>query len=243
LRGGFCPSFLFLFQIDAAYAISGEVINKKGRNMNNHQIIQSFQGKPVRFYKATFKVGVKTRPTSISHQNFYLETYAIPLPDFCNAIGCDKTFVTKLIGTSKEVAQGLYRGEQFADKEGLLQSSVLIALELANGLAFNISTLHIKPLSKIRIADFQKWVLFIVSQIRKGKFQFTKNPYNEFKNAPLEYIEMLQMKSGALLSQRVTVQAEMEGISREHVYRRLRQMRGGNVITKKGVPRKMRGGI
>jgi len=49
-------------------------------------IIQNFFGKPVRFFKADFRIEEHSRYTNAPPMNFMLETWAIPLPDYSQAI-------------------------------------------------------------------------------------------------------------------------------------------------------------
>jgi hypothetical protein len=211
--------------------------------MDSRQVIQCFRGKPVRFFRATFETEINPQSESVSRQKLKIQTYAVPLIDLCNATGCDKALVMRHFEALKETYHGLFTNETLPDTTGKSQPSILMAYEMVIGVASSLITSRINDLSRARVIDFQRWVLQIISLIRRRKLQFFTNPYNVFKNAPAVYIEMLQMVSGAHLSRKVTIQAETEGITREQIYRRLHQMRGGNVITTKGVPRKMRGGV
>jgi hypothetical protein len=210
--------------------------------MDNCQVIQCFRGKPVRFFRATFETDVNSRSGYVSQQKFQLQTYALPLIDFCNACGCDKAHMMKHFEALKETFQGLFITESLSDTTGKLQPGIIMAHEMVIGLASSLCASPIESLTRARLIDFQRWMLRVVSLIRKGNLNFTNHPFNIFKNAPPKWVELLSLRSGHMLAAQVKAIAREEGISAEHAYRRLNQMRGGNVLTAKGIPRKKRGG-
>jgi len=211
--------------------------------MDDRPVIQNFLGKPVRFFKDSFQVELPLREGNLSVRVFALKTYATPLPDFCSAIGCKESRVISLIESSREVFQGLYRTERLPDIHGRIQPCILMAQELVEILISKILAAAGKdPLTRARMFKFQRWFMLTVGLIRNGKFQFIRNSFNQFKEATQEYRDILFLRSGHEIALRVKAIAEKEGVYPSTVYARLRQMRGGNVINGKGVPRKTRGG-
>lgn len=205
--------------------------------MDNRRIIQSFLDKPVRFYKVTLPLG-NTLPSTC--RPFHADTYAIPLEDFCNAVCCGQDEILKLIKLPEHPSSELYLLDQLSGKGGKQVQSVILSKELLYGLTFSLWEMESEPDIKARIVSFQRWIMMVVGQIRTGKLHFSRNRFAEFNDAPQEYLDLLQMRSCRELSQQVKWLAEKEGVRYESIYRRLRAMRGSNVITENGLPRKTR---
>lgn len=227
--------------------------------MENKPVVQNFLGKPVRFYKTTFGVEMTPRNTGSSMREAYskqtemrgrnapssrniftVETYAIPFPDFCQAIGYDERSVTKLIRSSRDVFEGLHRVEKIPDSLGRIQSTIMLSQEMADGLVFKISTSRIKDeATRNQVIDFQRFIMLTIGLIRRGKLKMTHDLATSF-SCPPDYQNLLTLPSGRDLKRAVGVVADREGISAETVYRKLRRLRGSNVINSRGIPRKQR---
>lgn len=211
--------------------------------MDNRQVVQNFFGKPVRIFKATFKVDPHTRNFSQPHQKFTIETYGMPLPDFCSAVSYDQSHVMSLVYSYREAFQGLYCIESIPDKSGRLQPTVIMALEMVECLFFQLYTQDVSThLPRTKMIRFWRQLLLTISLIRSRKLMFTHDPFTAFKAASPEYRDLLLMRSSREFALLVKARAETEGVTKETVYRRLRRMRGSNVINGKGLPRKVRGG-
>lgn len=208
--------------------------------MENKPVVQNFLCKPVRFYKATFEVEMTPCNGGSSYHNFNLETWAIPLPDFCKAIGYRSTKVTELIKSSSDVFQGLYRMEQIPDALGRMQNTIVMAQEMVDGLVFKLHTSRIDDeQTRNQVIDFQRFIMLTIGLIRRGKLKMTHDLAASFA-CPPDYQNLLMLPSGRDLKRAVGMVADKEGVSSETVYRKLRRLRGSNVINARGVPRKQR---
>lgn len=220
--------------------------------MDTRPIIQSFFGTPVRFYKTTFEVEMRSRNMTSrakigsryvtqSLDKFTVETIAIPLPDFCSALGLKEHGLRQMIRLSEETFKDLYRTEQIPDALGRMRKTIILSQEMVDGLVFKLHTSRIKdPNTRVQVVDFQRWIMLTVGLIRRGKFKVTRDLAGAFKQAPPEYRDLLSLPSGRDLARMVHIQASAEGIRPETVYRKLRLIRGGNVVKESGEPRKKR---
>ncbi len=86
--------------------------------MNQLPIIQTFFNKPVRFFKASFEVEMHRhhdgasgqKSTEMRHHNdapstqiFILQTWAVPLPDYADAIGYPHRVIRRMIRLNNRV--------------------------------------------------------------------------------------------------------------------------------------------
>jgi len=227
--------------------------------MDTKPVVQNFLGKPVRFYKTSFELEMgpcnvtpsplntpqprtemRGRYAPSSSRIFHIETYAIPFPDFCQAVGYDERAVTKLIRSSRDVFEGLHRVEKIPDSLGRMQSTIMLSQEMADGLVFKISTSRIKDLkTRNQVIAFQRFIMLTIGLIRRGKLKATHNLETSF-SCPPDYQNLLSLPSGSDLARAVGMVADKEGTSPVTVYRKLRRLRGSNVINARGVPRKQR---
>jgi len=224
--------------------------------MDTKPVVQNFLGKAVRFYKASFEVEMTPRKTGScnvtppiessrrnaysTNRNFTFETWAIPFPDFCAAVGYDKKSVLDLINGSADVFADFYRIEQIPDIRGRRQKTILMAQEMADALAFKLSVSRIKDTeTRARVIEFQRWVIFTFALIRRGKLKTTRDISVSF-SCPPDYQNLLSLASGQDLARAVAAVADKEGTAPVTVYRKLRRLRGTNVINARGVPRKQR---
>lgn len=220
--------------------------------MENRPIVQNFLGKPIRFYKTKFRLEIRghnatqseaemrcCNVTSSTH-SFTLETLAIPFPDFCSALGYAEEAVRRIIDNSRDVFDGFYRHEIITDALGRNQKTIILSQEMVDGLVFKLSTSRIKdPLIRSRVIEFQRWVVITIGLIRRGKLKMTHDLATSF-SCPPDYQNLLMLPSGRDLKRAVGMVADKEGVSAETVYRKLRRLRGSNVINARGVPRKQR---
>lgn len=184
---------------------------------------------------------MSTRNAYSSLTTFTVETIAIPLPDFCDAVGYNKSWILNLIKSSADAFDGLYRTEAIPDALGRMQKTILLSQEMVDGLVFKLHTSRIKdPNTRAQVVDFQRWIMLTVGLIRRGKFKVTRDLAGAFKQAPPEYRDLLSLPSGRDLARMVHIQASAEGVRPETVYRKLRLIRGGNVVKESGEPRKKR---
>lgn len=208
--------------------------------MENKPVVQNFLGKPVRFYKTVFELEMGSCNVTPSSRKFKLETIAVPLPDYCSAIGILEHGLRQMIQLSEEVFKGLYRTEIIPDALGRNQPTIIMAQEMVDGLTFKIHTSRIKdPETRNQVIDFQRFIMLTIGLIRRGKLLSTHDLATSF-SCPPDYQNLLTLPSGRDLKRAVGMVADKEGLSAETVYRKLRRIRGSNVINARGVPRKQR---
>lgn len=209
--------------------------------MENRQVVQHFCGKPVRFYKKTFQVKIDSQLSFSLQNNICLDTYAVPLSDFCDATSCDESLVKKLIASLAPTFLDLCIAKPIPDKRGCLKPGIIMAREMVDALMLNLFTISgTSQVCKAKLIKFFPWIIQVIDLIRKGKLKFVRNQLGEFKKLPSAYRDLLSLQSSRELASRVKLQAGIEGVRPETIYRRLREIRGGSVITKNGIPRKTR---
>lgn len=202
-------------------------------------VIQNFFGKPVRFFKADFEVEMGCRYDTPSMQIFQLESVAVPLPDYANAIGYGEEHIRKIIQRSQDVFEGFYRTERITDALGRLQPTVLMAVEMCDMLTAKLHTSRIKdPETRAAVIRFQRWVIMMFGLIRRGKLRPARWPKG--RDIPSDYLALCSIPTGRDLAAAVADLARQENRSETTIYRRLQKMTGENVTTRKGVPRKTR---
>lgn len=206
--------------------------------MNRLPIIQTFFDKPVRFFKAEFTPELYPRNGDTGYPETLLETGAIPLPDYCEAIGYPVKKIFDMIHRNKDVFEGFYRHELILDRFGRQQrNTILMAVEMCDGLNMKLHTTRLKdPAVREMVTRFQRWVLFAFHLIRTGKLRGVR--WNIGKEIPSEILRILSLPSGRETCKAVKEKAVQDGISLQQAYRRLQQVRGSNSITYKGVPKR-----
>jgi hypothetical protein len=124
---------------------------------------------------------------------------------------------------------------------GCQRRALVLAQEMATAIAARLSVVnHKNKDSQTLLIEFQRWIIYVGGLIRKGKLKALSQQMIRLLGVPQGYRDLLFMQSGRELARRVKALAEVEGKSSEHIYRLLRRMRGGNVVTLKGVHRKVR---
>lgn len=237
--------------------------------MNTLPVVQTFFGKPVRFFKAEFQVEMNhhnggsfiENPTEMGSRNgtpsvknitethprngdasigfFTLETWAISLPDYCRAIGYPVKKIFDLIQRSKEVFDGFYRQEIIPDTLGRRQKSILIAVEMCDMLTAKLHTSRIKD-PKTRAAVIQFQRWVILMFGLIRRGRLRPVRWIQGKEAPPEYLAVLSLPSGRETRKAVLILAEKNNITEQQVYRRIQKLTGTNIITVKGKPRRTR---
>ncbi|MBC6928105.1 MAG: hypothetical protein DWB56_03900 [Candidatus Jettenia sp.] len=101
-----------------------------------------------------------------------METQAIPLPDYCTAIGVAENNIRRMINLSKDTFKSFYRVEPIPDALGRIQETIIMAQEMVDGLTFKLHTSRIKdPQTRERVIEFQKWVMIMLGMIRRGQLR------------------------------------------------------------------------
>lgn len=202
--------------------------------MNTLPIIQTFFDKPVRFFKAEIAVswGGYDNPPSI------MQTWGIPFPDFCEAIGHDEKNLKRKIKLDDAVYKELYWTETIWDRtNSQRRRTALMAYEMCQMIIAKLETSRIKdPAIREMITRFQRWVIFAFHLIRTGKLRGVR--WNMGKDIPSEFLRILSLPSGSETHKAVLEQAQKEGKCEQRVYKKLQQVRGSNSITSKGIPKK-----
>lgn len=222
--------------------------------METLPIVQAFFGKPVRFFKAEFfitmgcrydtpspsqRVAMHCRNDNASGSVSVLETWAVPLPDYARAIGYAVDGVWRIIKRNREVFEGFYRTEAVVDTLGRLQPTVVMALEMCDGLNMKLHAARIKdPRVRAWVVAFQRWVILTFGLIRTGRLRPARWARNE--NTPTEYLNILSLPPGSATRSAVAALAATEGKSQQQIYRRLQVIRGGNAITRAKTHKKTR---
>lgn len=217
-------------------------------------VVQNFFGKPVRFFKAEFQVETHHRYggtsienqtethscyTNASYANFTLETWAIPLPDYSQAIGYPTAQIFDLIKRNKETFAGFYRQETIPDALGRRQNTILMAVEMCDMITAKLHTSRIKnPETRAAVIQFQRWVILMFGLIRRGRLRPIR--WIQSKEAPPEYFAVLSLPSGRETRRAVLALAKKDNITEQQVYRRIQKFTGTNMITAKGMPRRHR---
>jgi len=205
--------------------------------MNTLPIIQTFFDKPVRFFEAEFTPEMHSYNGNASPIKKLLETWAIPLPDYARAIGYPIPKIFEMIKRNIGVFEGFYRTEPIPDSLGRMQQTIIMAVEMCDGLNMKLHTTRLKdPNVREMVTRFQRWVLFAFHLIRTGKLRGVR--WNIGKEIPSEILRILSLPSGRETSNAVKEFSEKEGISKAQGYHRLQQVRGSNSLTVKGIPKR-----
>lgn len=208
--------------------------------MNTFPVIQSFFGKPVRFFKTEFVVELRGHHDPPALSNFHIETWAVPFPDFCRAIGYDERAVKRLIERSDEVFKPFYRTEIIFDMQAVQRrATILMSYEMCQLLVAKLETARIKDeATRCLVIDFQRWAIIAFHLLRTGKLRGVR--WNLGKDVPAEVLAILSIPSGREHKQAAREYADKESISLTHAYWRLKSIRGSNIITAKGKPKSTR---
>lgn len=208
--------------------------------MNTLPVIQNFFGKPVRFFKTEFTPDLYPRYGDTGSQKTLLKTWAIPLPDYCDAIGYPVKKIFDMIQRNRDVFDGFYRHELILDRFGGQQRrTILVAIEMCDGLNMKLHTTRIKdPAVRESVTRFQRFMIYAFHLLRTGRLRGVR--WNLSKDVPAEVLAILSLPSGREHKQSVLEYAKQEGICLGNAYRRLKSIRGSNIITKKGKPKENR---
>lgn len=206
--------------------------------MNTLPIIQNFFGRPVRFFRAEFMPELDCHNGSPGLNKYLLKTWAIPLPDYAEAIGYGDESILKIIQRNKEVFEGFYTYESIPDRTtGQRRRTLLMAIEMCDGLNMKLHTSRIKdPSVREMVIRFQRWVLFAFHLLRTGKVRPVRWCLD--REIPPEYLEALGMPSGRQRRKLIKEIAGREGKSEQQIYRRLQKLSGANTVTRKGRPKR-----
>lgn len=203
--------------------------------METLPVIQNFFGKPVRFFKADIVGTWGGYDTPLR-----LETWMIPFPDFCSALGQEEKEVRRKIRLDDEVYKGLYSTELILDRtNSQRRHTLLMAYEMCQLIVAKLETSRIKdPVKQAMVIAFQQRLMIAFHLLRTGKIRPVR--WDIGKDIPAEYLDILSLPMGREHRKTVQELAEREGKSLQHTYRRLQSLRGGNAITKKGTPKRRR---
>ena len=213
--------------------------------MNQLPIIQTFFGKPVRFFKVIFEVSMTPcYRGDMNHCNggaspaqFILKTWGIPLPDYANAVGYNIRTIDKMIRGNKDLFAPFYRLEVLPDSLGRLQKTILIAHGMCDMITARLTASRIKdPDTREMVIDFQRWMIFAFEAIRTGKLRPVR--WHKGLDVSPEYMRILSLPPGTATMNAVKELAAVEKRSIQQIYRRLKVVRGTNAITHKGTPKK-----
>lgn len=152
-------------------------------------IVTHFLDKPVRFFPMVFEIEMRghnaPQPSfknskEIGYHNdtqswskkVVIETQAIPLPDYCTAIGVAENNIRRMINISNETFKSFYRIEPIPDALGRIRETIIMAQEMVDGLTFKLHTSRIKdPQTRERVIEFQKWAMIMLGMIRRGQLR------------------------------------------------------------------------
>lgn len=202
-------------------------------------VIQTFFNKPVRFFKTEFEMDLYCRNDSTGLQKTVLKTWAIPLPDYCDAIGYGNEHILRIIERNKDVFDGFYRYESILDRASAQKrNTLLMAIEMCDGLNMKLHTTRIKdPEIREAVVRFQRWVLFAFNALRAGKLR-PAHIFRKIEGILPDYGEALQL-IGYDRGNKIKETYRKEGVSHSTGYRRTKLLNGGeNLPTKKGKPKK-----
>ncbi|HPL64825.1 MAG TPA: hypothetical protein PK587_13765 [Syntrophales bacterium] len=206
--------------------------------MDTLPVIQTFFGKPVRFFKTEFEVEEHSHNGNAPHMNFVLETWAMPLPDYSRAIGYPIPKIFVLIQRSKEVFDGFYRYESIYDAQGHRQRTIIMAIEMCDMLTAKLHTSRIKdPATRAAVIKFQRWTIHMFCLIRRGKLRPVRFQGAEI---PADYLTILSLPPGRETRKAVVALAQKENLSEQQIYRRCQKLTSENMRTRKGEPRRAR---
>jgi hypothetical protein len=194
-------------------------------------IIQNFFRIPVRFFRLNFEVEMHTRKA--------LQTWAIPLADLASSVNYPQRLIRKIILRNLKFFIHSYKIDFARDSYGRYESMILIPGEMMSALTVGIQGSSTKnPKIRERARHFQRWALIVLHMIRTRKLI----PVRWIRSTDVDskYIALLSIPSGRDHKKRVAELAREEGKSLMTIYRRLKWIRGSNIITARGTPRKTR---
>jgi hypothetical protein len=208
--------------------------------MNTLPIIQTFFNKPVRFFKTDFWPELCHRYGDKDTRKYLLETWAIPLIDFAEAVDYPRQKIHEIINRNIESFQDYFKTESIVDRGGTKKrATLLLALEMCDALTMRLQASRIQdPVARERVIHFQRWVPIAFHIIRTGKLRGVR--WNIGQDIPKEMLQILSLPPGRETHEAVKEMAEKENKSEQQIYRRLQQTRGSNAITRKGIPKKER---
>lgn len=203
-------------------------------------IIQTFLNRPVRFFKANFEVDLHPHDGDTASPKFPLETWAIPMPDYAEAVGYPTKRVWRMIQLNLPSFQDFFKYELIFDRANAQRrNTILMAVEMCETLTMRLQASRIKdPEIRARVIRFQRWVPIVFHMIRTRRLRPIQ--WNKGIDLDSSYLPLLSVPSGKSHKERVVELANAEGKSPMTIYRRLKAVRGTNIITRRGVPRKTR---
>lgn len=204
--------------------------------MDTLPVIQNFFGKPVRFFKAEFKMEIRGHHAPQSPEKITIETWGVPFPDFCRSIEKSEKDIRRMINLSDDVFRPFYRIEHIPDALGRQRTTILMAYEMCMLLAARLNTSKIKDADlKEKIVQFQQWIMIVFHMIRRGKLR----PVRMYRGAesPPDYLSILSLPSGRETRKAVIELARKESVTEQQIYRRFQKLTGENMRTRKGNPK------
>ena len=231
-------------------------------------IIQSFLDRPVRFFKTNFEVDLRHHNDAtgqkledhndppgqpengtemgghdappISGRKFSFETWAIPLEDYAAAVGYQGTLIRRMIRLNIDSFRDFFQIEAVLDRTAAQRrKTILMAVEMCETLTMRLQASRIRDAEiRARVIRFQRWVPIVFHMIRTRKLRPVR--WNKGIDLDSKYLPLLSIPSGRAHSERIGELAQAEGKSRQTIYRHLKAVRGTNIITGRGVPRKTR---
>jgi len=185
-------------------------------------------------------VAMGCRYNTPSGAKISIQTWAIPLPDFCKALNQNPFNITRMIKGNSDVFEGLYRTEKIADALGRMQPTFLMALEMCQMLVAKLHTSRLKdPQIKALVVGFQRYLTFTFYLINTRQLRPARWPKNGEAIDP-RYLHSLSIPSGCEHKVLIQAIAKEEDFSENTSYRRAHKVRGSNIITAKGKPRRTR---
>ena len=167
-----------------------------------------------------------------------IKTWAIPLPDYANAVGYEETLIRRIIRLNPDSFRDFYRTEFIPDRvTGQRRKTILMAIEMCDALTMRLQASRIKdPETRQRVINFQRWIIIAFHLLRTGRVRPVRWCLD--REIPPEYIEALGMPSGRERRKLIQEIAKREGKSEQQIYRRLQNLSGSNTITRSGKPKR-----
>ncbi|MGO8988756.1 MAG: hypothetical protein ACLQGU_04315 [bacterium] len=208
------------------YRIEGDVVCRYPL------IVQNFYGNCVRLFRVKFEVEIHTKKS--------LDLWAIPVADLASSTNYPQKFIRAMVLRNLKFFLNFHKIDFAADNRGGHESMLLIPVEMLSALTLGIQASSTKnPRVRDRARSFQAWVMVILSMIGTRKLR----PLRWIRATRIDsnhLIPLLCLPSGKNHKKQVLKVAKEEGKTAGTIYRHLKFLRGCNMITSKGVPRRSR---
>ena len=199
-------------------------------------IIQNFLGTPVRFFKVDFEINLEVE---ILSGRKFLQAWVIPLADIALAVNYPPSLIRRMIQLNLKFFVDFYKVDFVTDNHGRHQSIIFIPIEMLSAFIMEMQASRTKnPKTRERARHFQRWAMIVLHMIRTRKLM----PVRWIRSVDInsKYIPLLFVPSGREHQKRVVQLAKEENKSIQTIYRHLVFLRGSNIITSKGIPKRSR---